>query len=25
MRGDAGTRIDAPSGTMIEAGGEPGR
>jgi NADH:ubiquinone oxidoreductase subunit 6 (subunit J) len=22
MRGDAGTRIDAPSGTMIEAGGE---
>jgi NADH-quinone oxidoreductase subunit J len=25
MRGDAGTRIDAPSGTMIEAGGEPHR
>jgi NADH-quinone oxidoreductase subunit J len=25
MRGDAGTRIDAPAGTMIEAGGEPGR
>src|SRR5215208_6518801 len=25
MRGDAGTRIDAPSGTMIEAGGEPNR
>ena len=25
MRGDAGTRIDAPTGTMIEAGGEPHR
>jgi NADH-quinone oxidoreductase subunit J len=25
MRGDAGTRIDAPAGTMIEAGGEPHR
>jgi NADH-quinone oxidoreductase subunit J len=25
LRGDAGTRIDAPSGTMIEAGGEPHR
>ena len=25
MRGDAGTRIDAPQGTMIEAGGEPHR
>jgi NADH-quinone oxidoreductase subunit J len=25
MRGDAGTRIDAPAGTMIEAGGEAGR
>jgi NADH-quinone oxidoreductase subunit J len=25
FRGDAGTRIDAPSGTMIEAGGEPHR
>jgi NADH-quinone oxidoreductase subunit J len=25
MRGDAGTRIDAPPGTMIEAGGEPNR
>ncbi len=25
MRGDAGTRIDAPSGSMIEAGGEPHR
>jgi NADH-quinone oxidoreductase subunit J len=25
MRGDAGTRIDAPRGTMIEAGGEPQR
>jgi len=25
MRGDAGTRIDAPSGTMIEAGGEAHR
>ncbi len=25
MRGDGGTRIDAPAGTMIEAGGEPGR
>jgi len=25
MRGDAGTRIDAPRGTMIEAGGEPHR
>jgi NADH-quinone oxidoreductase subunit J len=25
LRGDAGTRIDAPRGTMIEAGGEPHR
>ena len=25
MRGDGGTRIDAPTGTMIEAGGEPHR
>ena len=25
MRGDAGTRIDAPRGTMIEAGGPPER
>jgi NADH-quinone oxidoreductase subunit J len=25
MRGDAGTRIDAPAGTMIEAGGEANR
>jgi len=25
MRGDAGTRIDAPPGTMIEAGGEANR
>ena len=25
MRGDAGTRIDAPAGSMIEAGGEPHR
>jgi NADH-quinone oxidoreductase subunit J len=25
MRGEAGTRIDAPPGTMIEAGGEAGR
>ena len=25
LRGDAGTRIDAPRGTMIEAGGEPQR
>jgi NADH-quinone oxidoreductase subunit J len=25
MRGDAGTRIDAPTGTMIEAGGEAHR
>jgi NADH-quinone oxidoreductase subunit J len=25
MRGDAGTRIDAPRGTMIEAGGPPDR
>ncbi len=25
MRGDSGTRIDAPRGTMIEAGGEPHR
>jgi NADH-quinone oxidoreductase subunit J len=25
MRGDAGTRIDAPAGTMIEAGGEAHR
>jgi NADH-quinone oxidoreductase subunit J len=25
MRGDAGTRIDAPTGTMIEAGGPPNR
>ena len=25
MRGDAGTRIDAPTGSMIEAGGEPQR
>jgi NADH-quinone oxidoreductase subunit J len=25
LRGDSGTRIDAPRGTMIEAGGEPHR